>query len=181
MLRPRKPLLFIWKKLFWVKIRYVLCGLCQKQWFATDLEVGRPFIELEMSSRTPCFAGGGIYIYIYSLFFFPEELKYCLHFAVDASPVPCLSHNSVLKRVQQRLLYCTVLYCTILYCTALYCTVLYCTVLYCTTLYSTVLYSTVQYIALCNTVQYSSVLYCSIYIYIFFYLFIFFLFFPPKN
>ena len=45
-----------------------------------------------------------VYIYIYIFFFFPEELKYCLHVAVDASRVPCLSHNSVLKRVQQRTL-----------------------------------------------------------------------------
>ena len=60
MLRPRKPLLFIWNKLFLVKIRYVLCVLCQHKWFAADLEVGYPFIGLEISSRTPCFAVGGI-------------------------------------------------------------------------------------------------------------------------
>ena len=37
---------------------YVVC-VKQKR-FATDLEVGEPFIGLEISSRTPCFAVGGI-------------------------------------------------------------------------------------------------------------------------
>ena len=35
--------------------------VCQKRKFATDLEVGEPFIELEMSSRTACFAVGGMF------------------------------------------------------------------------------------------------------------------------
>ena len=75
--RPRKPLLFMWfwsladaqaKKTITFYMEKVMLGentLCfmwfvSKRWFATDLEVGEPFIGLEISSRTPCFAVGGI-------------------------------------------------------------------------------------------------------------------------
>ena len=51
--RTKKPLRFIWKKLFWVKIRYVLCVLSKKGCLPTDLEVGSPFIGLRKLIENP--------------------------------------------------------------------------------------------------------------------------------
>ena len=51
---------FVYGQIFWMTIIYVLYVLGKKTKFATDLEDSDAFIGLEISSRTPCFAVGGM-------------------------------------------------------------------------------------------------------------------------